>query len=143
MPGAGRDDVALVSCVGEKRACPCVARELYVSTWFQKARALAEKTFADWYILSAEHGLLAPGTVVAPYNRTLNQMCIADRRGWAARVVGEIYSQIPAARHLVILAGERYREFIEDPLRERYQVDVPMRGMRIGEQLHWLSERLR
>ena len=85
--------------------------------------------------------MLAPDLVVAPYERTLNRMAIAARRAWATRILGQIEERVPRSRSLVILAGQRYREFIEEPLRTRYALDVPMRGMRIGEQLHWLSER--
>lgn len=71
MPGARRD-VFLVSCVAEKRPAPSVARDLYRSPWFLKARGLAEREGAAWFILSAEHGLVEPDDVVAPYDRTLN-----------------------------------------------------------------------
>ena len=39
-----------------------------------------------------------------------------------------------------ILAGDRYREFLTPMLQARgVQVDVPMQGLRIGEQLRWLD----
>lgn len=136
-----KGDVFLVSCVAEKRPVPAAARGLYLSPWFRKARAFAESGGTAWFILSAEHGLLEPDMVVAPYERTLNRMAIAARRAWAVRVLGQIQERVPRSRRLVLLAGQRYREFLEEPLRARYAMDVPLRGMRIGEQLHWLSER--
>ena len=44
---------------------------------------------------------------------------------------------------VVFLAGQRYREFLEPSLRSRgLVVSVPMEGLRIGEQLRWLTKML-
>ena len=41
---------------------------------------------------------------------------------------------------VVFLAGKPYREFLEPSLRQRgLQVRVPMRGLRLGQQLAWLD----
>jgi hypothetical protein len=49
-------------------------------------------------------------------------------------------SNLPAADRVVMLAGARYREFLLDYLRARFgKVELPMEGLKIGEQLHWLS----
>ena len=37
-------------------------------------------------MLSAEHGLVDPDEVIAPYDKTLNNVPIAVRRQWAERV---------------------------------------------------------
>src|SRR6266508_6085183 len=68
-PG-GHVKLYLVSCVSEKRSAPSAARDLYVSSLFRKARAFVEAQHAPWFILSAEHGLVHPDTVIAPYDRT-------------------------------------------------------------------------
>jgi hypothetical protein len=47
---------------------------LVQSDLFCKARRFAEASGCPWFILSAEHGLVAPGQVIAPYERTLNTM---------------------------------------------------------------------
>jgi hypothetical protein len=116
-PAAGRaDTVYLVSCVFEKRPTATRARDLYTSDWFLKARNYVERTGAPWYILSAEHGLLSPDEVVAPYERTLNTMPIEARRRWAERVLAQLSLSVPLARHFTFLAGARYREFLGDLL---------------------------
>lgn len=49
-----------------------------------------------------------------------------------------------ANKHATILAGDRYREFLTPMLQARgVQVDVPMQGLRIGEQLRWLDRQMR
>ena len=132
--------VFLVSCVGQKRASAAPARDLYISDWFLKARQYVERHDARWFILSAEYGLVPPDRVVAPYERTLNTMPIEVRRLWAKRVLEELAATVPDAKHVTFLAGQRYREFLEDALQRRgVTVEVPMEGLRIGEQLAWLG----
>ena len=46
--------------------------------------------------------------------------------------------------HVVILAGARYREFIMEALSNMVtEVEVPLEGLRIGEQLSWLLGKTR
>src|SRR2546429_585452 len=71
--------VYLISCVSKKRDQACEAQDLYVSSLFRKARQFAEASGSAWFILSAEHGLVAPGQVIAPYERTLTTMIVRDR----------------------------------------------------------------
>ena len=135
--------VYLVSCVSKKLPSPAPARDLYTSDWFRKARQYIEATGQPWFILSAEHGLLHPDTVIAPYEKTLNTMTVAERREWSNRVKNQLASQLPAADRIVVLAGQRYREFLMDYLHSAVpQVDIPLEGLRIGEQLRWLKGHL-
>jgi hypothetical protein len=132
--------VYLISCVSKKAKQSCPARELYTSDWFLKARRYAEASGCHWFILSAEYGLVAPDRVIAPYNRTLNTMPVAQRRVWAERVSKQIEVAMPRLSHVVFLAGERYREFLAGHLTDRdVVVSVPMEGLGIGEQLSWLK----
>jgi hypothetical protein len=134
--------VFLVSCVSRKRTTPSPARELYTSDWFLKARAFVEAAGSPWFILSAEYGLVHPHEVIAPYERTLNRMRSPERREWAQRVLAALESKLVGIERVVVLAGERYREHLVPELtRRRLQVDVPLEGLGIGEQLHWLKER--
>lgn len=136
--------VYLVSCVASKQARQVPAKDLYVSDWFRKARAYVESTGMPWFILSAECGLLDPNQPTAPYEKTLNTMPARERKDWAQRVIEQMRTRLPSGPRVVVLAGARYREHLIDYLHERFsQVDLPLEGFRIGEQLHWFSERLR
>ena len=132
--------VVLVSCVAGKKAGLNRAADLYTSAWFMKARRLVEATGAPWFILSAEHGLLGPETMVGPYNKTLNTMSTAERRAWAERVQLQLDAELPEADEIVVLAGNRYREYLMPYLRGRFpKVEVPMEGLTIGRQLSWMD----
>ena len=133
----------LVSCVGKKQPHSAPAKELYVSDWFLKTRAFVEAQGSPWFILSAEHGLLHPDAVTAPYEKTLNNMGADERRAWASTVMQTLEAHLAGVKTVAILAGQKYREFLEPLLRARgIQVRVPMAGLRIGEQLRWLNARL-
>ena len=134
------DRLFLVSCVSKKRANASPAKHLYQSPLFNLARAWVEREGAPWYILSAKYGLVHPDTEIAPYDETLNRMGVAQRREWAARVETQMDEMLPDADEVVIFAGKKYREFLENYLRLRFNsVTVPMEGLRIGQQLNWLK----
>ena len=112
----------------------------YLSPWFVKARDYVEATGMPWLILSAEHGLLHPDAEVSPYERTLNTMPVAERRAWASRVLEALRPHLLGTEQVVVLAGDRYREFLMPSLRATCRdVRVPMEGLKIGFQLQWLG----
>lgn len=133
--------VVLVACVGKKLGRPAPAAELYQSPWFRKARRYAERVGERWWILSTEHGLVAPDAVIAPYDVTLRRMPIQARRGWAQRVLDELTPlAAPGRDEIVILAGRAYRETLAVELAGLgYTVNVPLAGLGIGRQLRWLN----
>jgi hypothetical protein len=96
-------------------------------------------TQSPWFILSARYGLLAPQKRIGPYDQTLNTMKTAHRQTWAADVRRQMDVELPDAQRCVVLAGERYREFLMDYLNERFVTEVPMRGLTLGKQLRWLT----
>lgn len=67
-------------------------------------------------------------------------MRIAERGRWARDVLNRLEPFIGKGTTVVILAGVRYREFVEQRLRERnVSVIVPMKKLPIGKQLQWLA----
>lgn len=135
-----KQSIYLVSCVSQKRPYECPAEKLYTSTWFVKARAFVLKSGSPWFILSAKHGLVHPKQILAPYEKTLNDMRVAEQKLWAERVKQQMESDLPKADRIILLAGVKYRRFLEPWLRHRFaEVSVPMKGLQIGKQLQWLS----
>lgn len=132
--------IVLVACAATKREAPIAARDLYLSTLFSESRRFAEANGDSWYILSALHCVLDPARVTERYDLTLNTMAIAQRREWAAQVNETLLDLLPAGCRVTILAGMRYREFVEPFLRQRgFHVEVPLASLRIGEQVQWLQ----
>ena len=134
----------LVSCVSQKLETPAPARELYISTWFRRARAFVEATRSPWFILSAKYGLIDPNQTIARYELTLNNMGAAERREWAANVLAQMERDLPPADRIVMLAGARYREHLMAYLSQRFGVEpeAPLQHLRIGEQSKWFGDQL-
>jgi cytoplasmic iron level regulating protein YaaA (DUF328/UPF0246 family) len=132
--------VALVSCVKSKQNQPAPAKDLYTSPLFKHLRRYAEANADRWFILSAEHGLVDPDQVLAPYEKTLNTARKDEREAWARRVQDRLEAVLPQGAEVIILAGERYRENLVPFLKSRgHEVSVPLEGMPFGKQLQYLS----
>jgi hypothetical protein len=61
-----------------------------------------------------------------------------ERRIWSKQIVQELRPHCTPGDSIVILAGVKYWEFLLPALRD-FHVEVPMKGLRIGEALHWLT----
>lgn len=123
----------------QKADAPAPAGELYRSDWFRKARAYVRGLGVRWFILSAEHGLLDPSRVVAPYERSLHAMSPQERQAWGERVAAQLQTVAPAPCPVVFLAGRLYRDALSPWVEDR--ASVPMAGLGIGQQKAWLYER--
>jgi hypothetical protein len=133
----------LVACVKEKLSVPAAARDLYVSSLFRKERDYAERSGLPWFILSAEHGLVAPDEWLAPYERYLPDTPSAFRQAWGIWV----------AERLDLLAGPLRAQVIEihagsayiDPVRGHLatkgaSVLEPLAGLTMGQRLAWYAQ---
>jgi hypothetical protein len=90
------------------------------------------------YVLSAKHGLLSLNENIAPYNQTLNKMSTAEIESWSAKALRQInqVSDIENTKY-IFLAGEKYRKHL---LKHLKHYAIPLKGLRIGEQLKKLKE---
>jgi hypothetical protein len=132
--------VALVSCVKSKQLRPALAKDLYTSALFTKARAWAERNCDEWFILSAKYGFVNPDQMLEPYEMTLNTMRTGERRQWADRVFRQMDAAGVLSREttFVWLAGSNYKSDLARLLNGYEQAD-PMEGLGIGKRLQWLS----
>ena len=133
-------NIALISCVSMKRKNKAEAGNLYISPLFNYSKEFATERFDSFFILSAKHGLLSPDKKIHPYDMTLNNMSKENRKEWSDKVYKEITKITEPNDKIIFLAGENYREFLIDKLRERgNSVRTPFYRMSIGEQLQWYS----
>ncbi len=136
--------IVLVSCVSEKNTMACPARYLYTSDWFTKAARYAEQIADEWYILSAKYDLVHPDQILEPYNATLKMMGKNARKVWADRIFLQLKILLRPYDTVTFLAGQSYREFLLDLIsRMGCQIEIPMEGLRIGEQMQWLNNHLK
>jgi hypothetical protein len=130
--------IVLISCVSQKLTHRSKAKDLYISPLFKKNLAYARRLNPDAiYILSAQYGLLDLETEIEPYNLTLNTMSASDIRKWAERVIHQLRQMANLQDdHFIFLAGLKYRKYL---LPHLSSYEIPLEGLRIGEQLHILS----
>jgi uncharacterized protein DUF6884/GIY-YIG catalytic domain-containing protein len=137
--------VLLVACAKSKLTKPAAAKDLYISPRFRKARAYGEASGAEWFILSAEHGLVAPDEWLAPYDRYLPDTPNHYRVAWgewvAARLallLNEGLSGLAIEMH----AGDAYLRPLLAPLERRgATIERPLQGLTSGRWQSWYDER--
>jgi hypothetical protein len=135
----------LVSCAKEKLPVPAAARDLYVSPLFRKAREYAERVGVPWFILSAEHGLVAPDEWLSPYERYLPETSASFRRAWGTWVVErlELLTGSLESRTIEVHAGATYVDALRAPLKEKgASLFEPLAGLGMGQRLAWYGARL-
>lgn len=135
--------IGLVACVGEKKRKATFAHDLYTSPLFVKSKAYVELSCDNWFILSAKYGLVNPNDVIEPYDETLNAKTLAERKDWANKVLHQLLGILKKEDTITILAGNKYREFIEIELKKYVSsIYIPLQGLGIGKQMQWLSKKL-
>ena len=134
--------VTLISCVSKKLNFKSEAQDLYQSPLFKKNLAYAKKINSDEiYILSAKYGLLKLNDKIEPYDKTLNKMSVSEKKKWSNEVYQELQkSEVINNTNFIFLAGENYRKYLVEKLAH---YEVPMKGLQIGKQLQFLTEKLK
>ena len=133
--------IVLISCVSQKLPHRAKAKDLYISTLFKLSLRYAKKLNPDCiYILSAKYGLLNLDQEIDPYERTLNNMNASEITDWASNVLSQL-RRIASLENdeFIVLAGYEYRKYLLPHLKNTI---VPLKGMRIGEQIHYLKGQL-
>ena len=133
--------IILISCVSKKLLDKAKARDLYISTLSRLNLKYAQKlTPSKIFILSAKYGLVDIDEKIEPYDLTLNSMAYKERKEWAKKVLRQMAGYCDLRKdHFIILAGQKYRQYITPQLPS---YEVPMEGLRIGEQLQFLKQRV-
>lgn len=134
--------LVLVGCGKLKLPHAAPSKDLYIGPLFKKARAYAELVGDEWAILSAKHGLVLPGTVIEPYDETMDQKTKVGRTFWGTTVLTSIRKILPRGERVkcICLASEAYLEFwgMDLDLRDSLTIEKPLEGLGIGERLQFL-----
>lgn len=132
-----------LSCTKEKASSRCKAKDMYMpSSLFEKSYNYAKDILkADHiYILSAKHHLLGLNEEIEPYNETLNDASVEERKEWTEEVLKQMKSRhIDFSAKTYFLCGENYIEFLEEHFKDSKSL---YKGKGIGEIMHWLDRKL-
>ncbi|MGD8202440.1 DUF6000 family protein [Ornithinimicrobium sp. W1679] len=139
-PAPTAADVVLIGCVKSKQASGALAKDLYTSNYFAKMRAYAESTGKPWYILSAEHGLVAPDDWLEPYDCYLAKTGPAYQQDWGRKVARQLEEALGPleGRIFDIHAGSTYVKAVDAAVSSKGAVLLDqLKGMSIGQRLSW------
>ena len=90
------------------------AQNAYISPFFKKCKAYADKFYEDWIILSAKYGFLYPNDIIpATYDVTFNSL------NSEVISISELKEQINNKKlnqfeDIVVLGGAKYREIVKE-----------------------------
>lgn len=133
-------DIVLIGCVKSKQPVAAEAQDLYTSDYFVKMRRYAESVGVPWYILSAEHGVVAPTDWLEPYERYLPDTSRDYRHAWGQKV-GEQLERATGSldgKLVEVHAGAAYVEAIAPVLRGLgADLHDTLAGLSIGRRLSW------
>jgi hypothetical protein len=135
-----KNRLVLVGCGAKKKNKKTYSWDIYESDYFQKRMTLAMLSGTP-AILSAKHGFLRVNERIEPYDEDMREKSKDEIESWADSVAEDI----PASyEEIVILAGKKYRNPLQDILREcGYEVFSPFDDediSGIGEQISWCKE---
>ncbi|RPJ71623.1 MAG: hypothetical protein EHM20_14475 [Alphaproteobacteria bacterium] len=132
--------IVLISCVKKKLPYKSKAKELYVSTLFKYNLKYARSLSPDKiFILSAKYGLVDSEAEIEPYDKCLITKSSKEIKEWADCVINQIKKEADLEEdEFIFLAGKKYRKYLL-PHISNYQ--IPLEGLKIGEQIQYLKMR--
>lgn len=146
--------IILIACVSKKGDLKTKAEELYKSPLFKSSLAFAKNLNPDKiFILSALHHLLELDEEIEPYNVTLSNvpknkrkpelkiLNSYEKKEWGKKVIEQLSLKSDLQNdRFIILAGQEYIKPISNYISH---LDNPLTGLRQGERVKFLNEKLR
>lgn len=131
--------VHISTCCDNKGKNATAAKNLYTSARFKKIK----KIIGDdkWFILSSLYGVCEPDEILYPYDVSMTNFSLAEKRRWRDDVLSELKRLLPAGCKVIFWGGLMHRHTIVDGLKSRgHEVELPLMGLDIGMQLKKLNE---
>lgn len=107
--------VVLIAGVKSQAKKETKAKLLFTGKLFEKTWALSEYDYADaTYILTKEHHVVEPDTVLSPYEENLLKSPVAERREWAEEVLKALEDKGYNLDEdlFIIYAREKYYQYL-------------------------------
>jgi hypothetical protein len=141
-PEPGEPDVVIIGCGKTKctlaRGEATEAGNLYTGPLFTDRRDFAQAGKRPWAILSALHGLLAPGKKIETYDKTIDSLTPGERREWHEQVrrwVGDYFNDNTQGKTMEVHAGAEYIKEMNKALEGMgVTITTPMKGKGLGDQ---------
>lgn len=137
--------IALVVAPRRQRAGTWQASESYaISPLFRRAREYCARSHDEWYLLSAEHGLLAPRQVVGHSERAWGSLSPGERAQWARRTAEALRARCERSGDAIVFVLYGPRQYARLLLRvdPSLAIELPLAGMTARERARWFDQRL-
>ena len=133
--------IVFISCVKTKLPYEEMAKNLYCSNYFKTCYKYAQfLNPAHIYILSAKYGLLEPEDVICPYEMTLNNFSLEQKKEWAKFVKAQMKDKnIDFNQKAIFLCGNNYSVFLKQAFVE---YETPLCNMGFGKQIKYMNEQM-
>ncbi len=141
--GPGEPDLVVLGC--GKKKCDMAAGgkteagNLYIGSLFSARRDFAQAQPRPWAIVSALHGMLAPGKKIESYDRTMGDMTPAQRKAWQKQVrewATDYFGGDTKGKTIEVHAGEEYVKAMNEALKGLgIKLTTPMKGKGVGKQM--------
>ena len=134
--------IVLLMCGKNKLSQKAKAKDLYTSPRFQKSIEYAIKItdYSNIYVLSAKHGLLGLEQEIDPYDKSIYEMSVQEKKAWADTVIKSL-SNISNLREdkYIFLTDDDYSEYLL-PFLVYYE--LPLKGIMQDEHIIFFNKRL-
>lgn len=134
-------NIALIACSKSKHTQTTEAQYMYLGNLFKQSLALAKEMKMDEiYILSSEYGLLNLDSTINPDAVCLMKFNAEEKKSWSKNVISQLDHKTDLNNDcFYIFAGRNYRKDIVGALTH---FQIPMEGLKVGEQLKYLNTQL-
>lgn len=127
--------ISFIGCVKLKLTKSTTAEKMYISTLFKYTLEYAKQHSDLVFILSAKYGLLNLGTVIEPYNETLNGKSDKEIKDWSKKIYRSVLDLGLENNQFLYLCGENYKKYLKKWL----PGNDPLNGLGLGKRLKWLK----
>jgi len=134
--------IVLLMCGKNKLSQKAKAKDLYLSPRFQKSIEYA-KTITDYsniYVLSAKHGLLGLEQEITPYDKSIYEMSVQEKKAWADMVIKSLsnISNLKEDKY-IFLTDDDYSEYLLPFL---VYFELPLKGILQDEHINFFNNKL-
>lgn len=138
--------IGLVAPPKRRRGGICRARDQFdPSPLFRRARDFCDREYGEWHVVTILHGLVAPHQVIGGDDPALHTLAAAERWQWAETIAQQLQARIDRSAEpltFVLYASQRYADLLARAA-PFATLELPLAGMRLGQQLRWYEQRLR
>ena len=133
--------IYLVSCSKDKKKHDALAKDLYISKRFILSRELAEAYSDQWFILSAQHGLLKPDSLIAPYDKSLLDIDRKTKKRWLNLILQQLEPYLAEETNVVYLGDDHYfREISKWLVSKNVSIFTPFQHLKKEIRIPWLQQ---